>query len=400
MANEIAGRLSRFDFTPATFTPVQYTPQVSDSKEITTTLEKQQAMVQNANQTRANLSDNLNKFRALLNPSEQAAFDTRISGIKKTVDDEIRVGNYGSAMKYAQQQGIALADDVGLQNKIQANQQYQEARKALQSNPRINDRSLRLWDIMNPYADDGTGTWKAGFNLVDDIEDAQVFATAEQMTPVDQQSKSSQSTVAGDTLVDANGNVTTDYSNAVGTKYSESRSSQSSRTVSSKSYERLTKTLKDLIKTPQYRQAMMQQYLGIYYDYDRYEKIANDPSYSEEQRNQARAMMETLKPQIFDKNGAIINTGKPEDFDKWVDTVKVPFMMNMKFQNVSTSTGSSYSRSYDFKNQKGAAGGLTDGSVGDSGNVEAKKGPNVNVGESQNGEDYTDAKGATDTFGG
>lgn len=376
MANEVAGRLSRFDFTPATFTPVQYTPQVADSKEITSTIEKQQTMANNTVQARANFSDNINKYRLMLHPTEQAAFDERMAGIKKNIDDEIRVGNYGSAMKYAQQQGIALADDIGLQNKVQANQKYQEAKQKIMGDNRYNEISKNYWLTMNPYKDDGTGNWEASFDLTPDTDDAQLVGAAFELTSPSSQSTSSQTSRTTDTMVDKNGNVTTDYKNAVASSQNLTVSSQSSRSVQSKTYARLEKTLGDLMQTSKYRRAMMQQYMGIYYYYKKYEAIANNPEASEQERQQAQSVLESLRPQMYDDKGRLINTGNAEGFNDWVKR-KAKLLTNMAYVNVSTSSGSGYSLTHGYRGAGTNGGSLPSDDVSVLGDTDVQVGKSV-----------------------
>lgn len=319
----------------ATFTPTQYTAQSPDATLLPKSLLTQEAREKEAFQSMDAIDTALTGIRSGLNVAEHDWLDSKANKIRKDIDDQIALGNYQSAIRIAQQSARDLRRDTDLQNKVNVNQLYNQERNRVQSMG-IDALTQRYWDYRNQYSYNGTADWKPSWTPVKDISLANLQGLAAQLTAEDVKSISRGSSNTTQTLMDSNGNVTKDLSEAVGTRQSNSSGFSRSNSNHTKSKEDIERTFRALLADSNVSTALKQKFDVSYWAYTDYDARSKDMSLSEQDRQYATEEAERLKSELVDENGIIIT-----DYNTWINKKVIPMFENMEYYNTAVSNQSS-----------------------------------------------------------
>lgn len=343
----------------AEFKPTQYTPQIADSTLLAKSLSMQEARDKEARTTLGNVDTLLSGIRDAINPEEYTWFENQANDIRKKIDDQISLGNTETAIEFAQNAGRDLARSTDMKNKIKANTAYQQELNKIKSSA-YSELTKRRWEDTNTYYDDGTGTWNAkNFIPAKDVSVSDVWAAAVAKTPTRSKSSSNNESTTSQTLVDKNGRPIEAFTeatvdgkstsiindNVLGTAKTTSTSTNSSFGYNSKSKEDIMNIFNDLMKDQHILAGVKQQYDNLVWLYDKSTSIINNPNSTPEQIKQAKTDLFTAQSSLEDKDGFL---HKDEAyFNTWVQKQADRYAEHSKFYNISTSTGSTNSESYN-----------------------------------------------------
>lgn len=324
----------------ATFTPTEYTVQSPDPTLLSKSLLTQEAREKEASQSMDAIDTALAGIRSGLNVAEHDWLDAKANEIRTEIDDQIALGNYQSAIRIAQQSARDLKRDTDLQNKITVNQLYNQERNRVKSMG-VDALTEKYWDYRNQYSYNGTADWKPSWTPVKDVSLANLQGLAAQLTAEDAKSISSGSSNTSETLIDSEGNVTTDLTQAVGVRQTNSSSSSSSKSNHTKSKEDIEKTFRALLADSNVSTALGQKFDVSLWAYNDYIAKSNDMSLSEKDRNYAAEEARRLESELKDENGSIIR-----DYNRWIEKKVIPMFKNMEYYNTATSEQSSKGINY------------------------------------------------------
>lgn len=324
----------------ATFTPTQYTVQSPDPTLLSKSLLTQEAREKEASQSMDAIDTALAGIRSGLNVAEHDWLDAKANEIRTEIDDQIALGNYQSAIRIAQQSARDLKRDTDLQNKITVNQLYNQERNRVKSMG-VDALTEKYWDYRNQYSYNGTADWKPSWTPVKDISLANLQGLAAQLTAEDAKSISSGHSNTSETLIDSEGNVTTDLTQAVGVRQTNSSSSSSSKSSHTKSKEDIEKTFRALLADSNVSTALGQKFDVSLWAYNDYIAKSNDMSLSEKDRNYAAEEARRLESELKDENGSIIR-----DYNRWIEKKVIPMFKNMEYYNTAISEQSSKGINY------------------------------------------------------
>lgn len=354
MANITTMSLKAAPLQFATFTPIQYTPQVADSTLLAKSLTQQEVREKEARDNLSRIDGATNELRARLNSADHDWFSNMINEKQKVIDEQIDLGNFQTAIRLSKDFARDITRDNELQNRVLANQSYEKEKQKITSMS-IDPLTKRRWEAENKYSYNGTSEWIASWTPVNDISLSSLQNLAAQMTAEDAHSSSTQSSSSSEVLLDANNKVTNDVTKAAASK---SRSSSSSKSYSShtKSTEDITKTFRNLLADSNISLALVQKFDNTVWGYNDALQRSTDTSLSEEERRKAALEANALKTQITDSNGIIIT-----DYDTWLTKKVIPMFSNMSYHNTASSSGSGSGYSYS-----GLGGGGGSGLYGDN----------------------------------
>ena len=142
----------------ATFTPVQYTPQIADSTLLAKSMAAQEARQKEANQYLLAIDTTLNEKRKLLNKADYDWMAQQADTIRAEVDKQLELGNWQSAIRVAQKAARDLNRNTELEDRIKANEVYTTERNKIQTG-NYSKYTKRRWDDLNRYK----------FNSVEDM---------------------------------------------------------------------------------------------------------------------------------------------------------------------------------------------------------------------------------------
>lgn len=320
----------------ATFTPTSYIPQVADATLLSKSLLMQEARQKESAQALDTIDTALSGIRANLNVAEHDWLDSKANEIRNKIDRQIELGNYQSAIRIAQESARDLKRDTELQNKLTVNQLYNQERARIQSSG-IDSLTQRYWDYRNQYSYNGTADWKPTWTPVKDVSLANLQGLAVQLTAEDAKTNNRSWKNRNETLIDSDGNVTTDLTQAVGVRETTSNSGSRNNTTHRKSKEDIEKTFRDLLADSNVSTALGQKFDVSYWAYTDAVKRSEDMSLSEQDRAYAAEEANRLKSELVDENGIVIT-----DYNTWINKKVIPMFRNTEYYNtaISTSNGS------------------------------------------------------------
>lgn len=342
----------------AEFKPAQYTPQIADNTLLAKSLSMQEARAKEARSTLGSIDTLLAKIKNAINPEEYNWFENQANDIRKKIDDQISLGNTETAIRFAQEAGRDLARSVDMNNKVKANTAYQQELNKVK-NGAYSKLTIRRWEDINKYYDDGTGNWKAeNFIPVKDTSVADVWARAVANTPTRSKSSSGNRSDTRETTVDnagrpikaftketVNGKSSTIINNNVlGVAKTITTSSNWSSGYTSKSKEDIMNIFNDLMSDPNIYAGVKQQYDNLVWLYDKSKSIIDNPNSTPEQIKQAKTDLDTAQASLEDKDGFIHKDANY--FKTWVQKQADRYAQHSEFYNTSSSKGSSYGEHY------------------------------------------------------
>jgi hypothetical protein len=175
-------------FTPATFTATTYTPQTEDLSILERSLAQRETRMNNAAQAKSAVDVALGKVENQLHrdPTTDAWFAQYKDNIKKQIQQDIDVGNYGSAFRTATDLAGKVSQDTPLIGRIRANEDFKkemETQQTRRDKGDIKQNTYDWWVANNPYSytdiKDANGnivggsTWTPTSRPVNDLSFAQ-----------------------------------------------------------------------------------------------------------------------------------------------------------------------------------------------------------------------------------
>lgn len=353
--------LKQFNFTPTVgINFAEYKSNRPDSTILPKSLQTQEARAIESRNANNIISQTFGKdLRPNLDVSELPWLDAREDAIHDRIKTQIELGNTESAIRIGQEEADAIASDRALQYKMKANKERQDWLKGINSQNR-SALSKRYIEAINPYYDDGTGTWKPKFAPEYEIELNKLQQLANAFTA----GSSGGHTGSGqnDLFLDENGNkinlselspeqlaskVLTGNANLFATGHSSSGYNFSKKTA-----EEMAQTFRDILNEPKFAQALTYTFNSTVWGLKEAEKLLNDPNLDEAQRMQAQSDYNELKKLLSNKDGIIYSS---KDYSKWLDDKVVSMFTNMAYNNINTSESSS--TTYHSGGTSGGGGG-------------------------------------------
>ena len=340
------------------FTPIQYTPQISDSTLLAKSMAAQEARQEKANQYLLAIDTTLAEKRKLLNKADYDWMTQQANNVRAEVDKQLELGNWQSAIRVAQQSARDLTRNTELEDRIRANEIYTTERNKIQ-NGNYSPYTKRRWDYINKYQFNGTADWTPTFRPTTDMSFADVMNIAVGRTPTRSRSSSWSKTRNSTTFADNNGtlvkNITEpneDNSNTrvaegvIGTLSATTSTKGGSSSVQEKSKSDIMAIFKDMLKDDNIIGSLRQQYDNMIWLYDQANSVLNNPNATEEELKQARTDLDVATSSLSNKDG-FIYVGNDEDFNAWINAQAEQYFEDSEYRHTATSSNSSVTTSYD-----------------------------------------------------
>lgn len=340
------------------FTPIQYTPQISDSTLLAKSMAAQEARQEKANQYLLAIDTTLAEKRKLLNKADYDWMAQQANNVRAEVDKQLELGNWQSAIRVAQQSARDLTRNTELEDRIRANEIYTTERNKIQ-NGNYSSYTKRRWDDINKYQFNGTADWTPTFSPTTDMSFADVMNIAVGRTPTRSRSSSWSKTRNSTTFADNNGTLVKnatepneDNSNTrvaegvIGAFSATASTKGGSSSVQEKSKSDITAVFKDMLKDDNIIGALRQQYDNMIWLYDQANSVLNNPNATEEELKQARADLDVATSSLSNKDG-FIYVGNDEDFNAWINAQSEQYFEDSEYRHTATSSNNSVTTSYD-----------------------------------------------------
>ena len=344
----------------AAFTPTQYTSQTADPTLLSKSMAVQEARQEKANQYMNVIDATLAENRKLLNKADYDWMSNQADALRSQVDEQIRLGNWQSAIRLAQQSARDLARNTELQDRIKANEVYTAERNKIQSG-NYSSYTKRRWDAVNQYRFNGTADWQPTFKPTTDMSVADIWNIAVSRTPTRSKSSSWSKTSNDHTFLDNNGNLVTDITEQhtddqgntnirvadgiIGTYSTTTTTTGGSSSVQEKKESDIIAIFNDMLKDDNIRGALRQEFDNMVWLYNQANDIINNPNATEEELKQAKADLDVATSSLSNKDG-FIYVGRDEDFNAWVNAQASQYAKDSAYRHTSTSSNSSITTSY------------------------------------------------------
>lgn len=337
--------------TPAAYQAAIFTPQKEDMTLLQRSMQTLDERKEKTDQQRAALRAAIGKVQ--LNAAEDAWKTDYINRLSSRIDSAAQFGDYSAALETATRLAGEAASSPELLGRERANVKYQEELKKIQSNNQLDELTKQRWMAVNPYRyedikdDNGNivgGTeWKANFTPVADVNIASLRALAAQMTA--EESGGSGGTTTRQTLLDANGNETTDFNQASDIKMTISTGG--STQYAKKTKEKMTRVWNSLKADSAILQGLNQKYETLRWAYEDAQRKMNDLNISDEERARYAREVESYKSQIADKDGIIYSNA-----ETWAQATIIPGFADMEYNNRHTRGDSNITYNKSFFTKK------------------------------------------------
>lgn len=328
----------------SSFTPIVYTPQIEDLNLLQRSLAQMEARQEKATEKQTAIDIALGDIENKLNSAEIPWFNEYKQNIKKSIQDEVNAGNYGSAIRVATKAAGSISSDTSLTGRIKANEAYKKELESVKNNNKIGSVTKQRWEAQNLYSyedikDDagnivGGTEWKSSWTPVEHYAVSDIQRLAAQMTP--EESKVTEKTTSGSTLGTLEGKKVSKLSDAelVLGQGSTSRYNQYQR----KTEENLRAVIKQLFKEhPEYKASLEQDYEDAKWLYMEADKKSRDMSLSEEERQYQANKASMYLESISDGAGNILY-----DPNKYIEQTVFPMMKNMAYNNTVSKTNDGF----------------------------------------------------------
>lgn len=337
--------LKTIDFKPSIrFTPTEYKSSRPDATILPKSLQTQEARETQARTNKTAITEKFSELRPDLDKSELSWLDAEEDRINNNIKTQIDLGNTESAIRMAQEEADNLAGNKSLQYKVLANKQRQEWLKGINSQTR-SALSKRYIEALNPYYDDGTGTWKPQFAPEYEVDIVGLQQLAANLTPV--RSKSNQKEGDNNIFVDSDGNTVnvnnlnpaqlvskmlTGDANLFGAGTTSKYDSYSMKTS-----EDMRKLFTDILSEGKIARALHFKFNEQLWGYQEAERLLNDPNLTEAQRIQAQSDIDEFDKLMKDENGIRYT---PSQYEKWLQDKVVSAFVHMEYKNTQHSESS------------------------------------------------------------
>lgn len=347
MALENRYSLKTNPFQFSVFTPAQVTPVTYDEKALPESLEKAYNWEQKDYQVRSGYREMGDKIRNELNPAEYKWWDELYSNSMNRIKQESNVGNYETAIRFAQQEADRLFDDTDVKDRIAYNKSREKILNEIKSRSDINDDVKRASEILNTYNYNGNVEYKPTFNPVASMSMAQVAGYVSSLTP--ERSEGNTKNGANDILLDKDGNITKDFKQA--RTIAGSVGGGISGSYHEKTADELRGMFYNVITTDsKINSALKQQYDVAKVLWNEANRIANDESLTEAEREKAREDIAKYGMELEDKDGFI------PSYNEWLKRKAVPMIESMAYRNTTTTDNRSSNYSKELTEWNAAQG--------------------------------------------
>lgn len=344
----------------AAFTPTQYTTQTADPTLLSRSMAAQEAREEKANQYLLAIDTTLAEKRKSLNKADYDWLAQQAENARAEVDKQLKLGNWQSAIRVAQQSARDLTRNTELEDRIKANEIYTTERNKIQSG-NYSPYTKRRWDAINQYSFNGTADWQPTFIPTTDMSVADIWNLAVSRTPIRSKSSAWSNTRNTHTFLDNNGNLInniteqyTDDNGNINTKvadgiigtYSTTQTTKGgSSSVQEKRESDIIAIFNDMLKDNNIRSALRQEFDNMVWLYDQANSIINNPNATEEELKQARADLDVATSSLSNKDG-FIYAGNDEDFNAWINAQAKQYAKDSAYRHTSTSSNSSVTTAY------------------------------------------------------
>lgn len=153
MANEIPQMsLKQATLNQGSFTPIVYTPQVEDMTILQKSLAQREARQESASEKQTAVDVALAQVEDKLNPNEKEWFANYKGDIQQQIQEQIDLGDYGSAIRTANRMAGKAASDSQILDRIKANEVYQQAKKEVIARNDISQDTKDWWLDTHQYS--------------------------------------------------------------------------------------------------------------------------------------------------------------------------------------------------------------------------------------------------------
>lgn len=148
--------LKAAQFQPVAFNPTQYEYKPTDFSTLERSLAQREARHNQAIEQQSAVHTALGKIKTQLHRDEETDkwFNDYANNINNQIQEQINVGNYGSAFRIATSLAGETAKDPAVLGRIQANEDYikeVETQKARRDKGEISQNTFDWWMYNNPY---------------------------------------------------------------------------------------------------------------------------------------------------------------------------------------------------------------------------------------------------------
>lgn len=342
-------RATPFQFAQPTFQV--YQGNMPDLDILNRSMEKQEGRMYQSRVARDKIDETLNTVRATLNPLEWERFDAEADVIRHQIDTDIQLGRFGQSILTAEDLGSSFARDTYWKNAAATQAEYLKARDKVQTGP-YNNYTRRYWDAMNPYVNNGNGTWTEQLNLEADQSLADIWNAAVAATPTRSDSKQWSKSSNSTKFVDADGNFTdAPDDNTVSTYSSTTTSTSGSSSYTEKRKEDIIAKFNDMLVDPNISSAIRQNFNVMQWLYQDAQSRLNNPNLTETERENARQDLAAALDVLQNEDGLIYGD---DDYKAWLDYKAAQYAGTSAYRHTSSSSSSSTNTSYNdayFKNR-------------------------------------------------
>ena len=344
----------------ATFTPIQYTPKTSDPTLLAKSMAAQEEREKEANQYMNAIVATLADKRQALNKADYEYLADKTNNMKSQIDKQLELGNWQTAIRLSRKFARDIAEDEGLQDRIDANKIYTTERNKIQSG-NYNPYTKRRWDAINKYKFNGTADWTPTFNPKNDMSFTDIMNLAVSKTPIRSNSSSSSKTRNSHTFYDNKGNLVTDVTErytdnqgnqntriadgVIGTFSTTNTTKGGSKTVQERNASDIMAEFNNMLKDDNIRGALRQQYDNMVWLYNKSKETLNKKNITPEEKKQAEADLDIAENSLTSKDG-FHSAGSTEDFNKWINEQASQYFKDNAYKHISTTSIDNITTSY------------------------------------------------------
>ena len=308
--------LQSVQFTAPTIAPVQYQYRPTSLSILQRSLEQREARMKESAEAKANMDAALGQLETQLHndPETNQWFSDYKADIQKQIQDEVEVGNYGSAIRTAKRLAGETAKDSGLIGRITANSEYEKFVESQRQRvgKDIDNATFNWWLANNPYkynpAFDTSGnevrgkleTLKAAENT---ISFEQLWVTAAKMVEEEANSTSTGGGYGNKPLTE----------NETEQGVAPSHKGSNADAYHRKTSERIQEVYNELISSPAVQAQLHQAYEVAKWNYEELDKKLEDLNLTNQEAADIAKQLQDYKP-LLNRNGSRITT-----YEEWFE---------------------------------------------------------------------------------
>lgn len=323
--------LPNITFTPTVFKPLVFTPTPIDNSIFYKSLEKAKQLETTAISTDTELDKSITGFRSALEQEDRDWLNEQTKKIQSDLDFHINHGNYGTAMKLAQQAAHDLSNNQELQDRLASSTAYKNYIT------KVNNSNVS--EITKARFRDETKYSYKGADYYNNLSLPVAYQNTTQFVDLIQKNTSTKYNQISTSGLQYTNPTIYDWSdpNRDSNVPNYTGSSRSSN-VQELSYNDLVETYELMMKDPQYTVALRQEFLDSLWAYKKAQQMLDDPNITEAERRTYEAQKATYTEfanMTQDENGIRYTES---DFKRWADNKYKPLLEQRAYKHKSTST--------------------------------------------------------------